>query len=253
VIEDTMFFPKLRRNAKWVFLFLAIAFALGFVGFGVGAGGVGIGDVFRGAGGDSGVPSLDSARDKVSENPSDPQAFRDLATAAQAAGATEEAVEALEGLVGLRPRDADALRQLAALYLVQRDEAVQDYRLVEARTAFLGTSSAVLQSINLGGRPLDPDPISNAVSAYYSQDLNRALTLAQESATNAVETYRKIAALSPKDPNVQLELAEAARSAGDSATAIAAYRRYIELVPANDPTARDVRRLIKELSAGTSG
>ena len=31
-----MFFPRLRRQAKWVFLFLALVFALGFVGFGVG-------------------------------------------------------------------------------------------------------------------------------------------------------------------------------------------------------------------------
>jgi hypothetical protein len=36
VIEDTMFFPRLRRHAKWMFLFLALVFALGFVGFGVG-------------------------------------------------------------------------------------------------------------------------------------------------------------------------------------------------------------------------
>ena len=35
-VEDLMFFPKLRRKAKWVFLLLAIAFGLGFVAFGVG-------------------------------------------------------------------------------------------------------------------------------------------------------------------------------------------------------------------------
>ena len=39
-IEDTMFFPKLRRNAKWVFLFLAIVFALGFWLFGFKVGGL---------------------------------------------------------------------------------------------------------------------------------------------------------------------------------------------------------------------
>ena len=50
-IEDTMFFPRLRRHAKWMFVFLALVFGLGFVGFGVGAGGVGFGDVFRGGGG----------------------------------------------------------------------------------------------------------------------------------------------------------------------------------------------------------
>ena len=59
-IEDTMFFTRLRRHAKWMFVFLALVFALGFVGFGVGAGGVGIGDVFRGSGG--GGTSVSDAR-----------------------------------------------------------------------------------------------------------------------------------------------------------------------------------------------
>ena len=63
-----MFFPRLRRHAKWVFLFLALAFGLGFVAFGVGAGGVGFGDVFRGSV-DSGIPSVSKAQERVNENP----------------------------------------------------------------------------------------------------------------------------------------------------------------------------------------
>jgi tetratricopeptide (TPR) repeat protein len=252
VIEDTMFFPKLRRNAKWVFLFLAVVFALGFVGFGVGAGGVGIGDVFKGAT-DSGVPSLDAARERVSENPQDPQAFRDLATAAQAEQETDEAIEALEGYIALKPKDTDVLRELAGLYLVQVDDARREYQIAELRSAYLGTGAAVFQTINLGGRPLAPDPISNAVATYYGADLQQALTKAQGAATNSVATYKRIAALTPKDPNVQLELAEAARSAGDNKTAIAAYAKYLTLVPKDDPTAREVQRVIKELQAGTPG
>src|SRR5919108_5056349 len=81
VIEDTMFFPRLRRHAKWMSLFLALAFGLGFVGFGVGAGGIGIGDVFRDAAGGTGVPSISDSEQRVLENPKDAQAFRDLATA----------------------------------------------------------------------------------------------------------------------------------------------------------------------------
>ena len=44
--EDLMFFPKLRRRAKWVFAFLALAFGIGFVAFGVGTGvsGTSLGD-----------------------------------------------------------------------------------------------------------------------------------------------------------------------------------------------------------------
>ena len=42
-----MFFPKLRRRAKWVFLVLAVFFGGGFLIFGVGTGaGSGIGDYF---------------------------------------------------------------------------------------------------------------------------------------------------------------------------------------------------------------
>jgi tetratricopeptide (TPR) repeat protein len=245
-----MFFPKLRRNAKWVFLFLAIAFGLGFVGFGVGAGGVGIGDVFRGAGSGSGIPSLDDARERVNENPRDPKAFRDLATAAQTQGATAEAIEALEGYTGLRPRDTDALRELAALYLLQVEEASNDYRLAEARAAFLAPTGTVLQSINLGGRPLDADPIADAVATYYSADIQNALSEAQQAASSSVATYRKLAAITPKEPGVQLELAEAARISGDVPTAVAAYERYLELVPANDPTVRDVKNQLKQLQGG---
>jgi hypothetical protein len=113
VIEDTMFFPRLRRHAKWMFLLLALAFGLGFVGFGVGAGGVGVGDIFRDQAGGSGVPSISDAEKRISENPKDSQAFRDLATAYQAAADNDGAIEALEVYVALRPRDADALRELA--------------------------------------------------------------------------------------------------------------------------------------------
>jgi regulator of sirC expression with transglutaminase-like and TPR domain len=248
-----MFFPKLRRNAKWVFLFLAIAFALGFVGFGVGAGGVGIGDVFRGSTGDAGIPSVSEARKRVSENPKDAKAYRDLATALQAEAETAEGIDALEGYVALKPKDTDALRELAALYLVQVGEAQQDYQVVQLRNAFLGTGSAVFQSISLDGKPLEPDAISQAVSAVMSDEINAALSKAQQAAASSVEAYRKIAALTPKDPTVQLELGEAARNAGDNVTAIAAYERYLELVPTDDPTAREVGRLVKELKAGTPG
>ena len=43
-----MFFPRLRRQAKWVFVLLALVFAFGFVAFGVGSGSTGISDILRG-------------------------------------------------------------------------------------------------------------------------------------------------------------------------------------------------------------
>jgi len=38
IVEDTMFFPKLRAHAKWVFVLLAIVFASSFIFLGVGSG-----------------------------------------------------------------------------------------------------------------------------------------------------------------------------------------------------------------------
>src|SRR6187551_3383171 len=67
-IEDTMFFPRLRRHAKWMFVFLALVFGLGFVVFGVGAGGTGIGDIFRDQGTSSGQ-SVSDARKNAAEHP----------------------------------------------------------------------------------------------------------------------------------------------------------------------------------------
>ena len=248
-----MFFPRLRRHAKWVFLFLALAFGLGFVGFGVGAGGVGFGDILKGSGGGSGIPSISDAQKRVDENPKDPKAFRDLATAYQAQSKTSDAIEALESYVGLRPKDTNALRELAGLYLVQVSDAQQRYQIAKFRESFLATTGPVLQSISLGGRPLDLDPISSAVSSVISQDTNTALGEAQTAASNAVSTYKKIVAVSPNDPTVQLELGEAARNAGDTTTAVAAYKKYLDLVPAGDPTAREVRRLLNSLKAGPQG
>ena len=88
-IEDTMFFPRLRRHAKWMFVFLAVALGGGFVLFGVGAGGTGVGDILRG-GGSSGVPSISSATKKTEKNPQDIQAWKDLSTALQTDGQTQE-------------------------------------------------------------------------------------------------------------------------------------------------------------------
>ena len=242
-----MFFPKLRRNAKWVFLFLALVFALGFVGFGVGAGGVGVGNIFEGRG-DSGVPSVDEAEERVADNPRDPQAHRDLATAYQAQADTDGAIEALEGFAELRPKNVEALRELAALYLTKASAAQERAQLASFRAAYLAPGATIAETTILGGSPLEPDPISKAVDTRLAEAVNAALGDAQAASSQAVATYRKLAAASPDDPNVQLELAQAAQGANDITTAIAAYERFLKIAP-DDPTAPEVKRILKLLRA----
>ena len=246
VIEDTMFFPRLRRHAKWMFLFLAIVFALGFVGFGVGAGGVGFGDVIRDAAGGGGTPSVSDAEKRVLDNPKDAQAFKDLSTAQQAAGNTDGAIEALQNYVQLRPKNTDVLRELAALYLQQASVAQERAQILEARAAYLAPGTIRDTIFQLGGSPLQPDPITNALSTSYQTKISAANSEIQTASAQAVEQYRRIAEIQPKDPSVQLELASAATSANDVATTIAAYKAFLKLAP-DDPTAPEVRRILKQI------
>lgn len=244
-----MFFPRLRKQAKWVFLFLALAMGLGFVAFGVGAGGIGIGDVFRNSAGGDGVPSVSEAERRVSESPRDVEALRDLVTANQAAGDTRGAIEALERMAEIRPRDADLLRELAGVYLAQASEAQERAQILQFRNAYLAPASGVSGIFEIGGRPLDVDSITNAVTSDLETDISVAFGEAQQAAANGVATFKRVTALDPANPSVQLELAQAAQQAGDSATMIAAYERFLELAP-QDPTAPEVRRILKQLRSG---
>lgn len=248
-----MFFPRLRRHAKWMFLFLALAFGLGFVGFGVGAGGIGVGDVFRDAAGGTGVPSISDSEQKVLDNPKNAQAFKDLATAHQAEGNIDEAIEALTSYVALKPKDTDGLRELAALYLQQSSEAQQRAQIYQVRSDYLAPGRIRDTIFQLGGSPLTPDPITNAVSTSYNFEIESALQELRTASAQAVEQYKRIAEIQPDDPTVQLELAQAAQSANDVATTIAAYEAFLKIAP-DDPTAPEVRRILKQLEQfGQSG
>ena len=103
-----MFFPRLRRQAKWMFVFLAIVFGLGYVIFNVGGSipGTGLGDVLQGLGQTSNAgPSVDESNDKIKEEPNNPQGYRDLATALQRENRSAEAIAPLERYVQMRPTD----------------------------------------------------------------------------------------------------------------------------------------------------
>jgi len=241
-----MFFPRLRRHAKWMFLFLALVFGLGFVGFGVGAGGIGFGDVIKDAAGGGGQPSISKAQQRTFDNPKDAQAFKDLSTAYQADGQTDNAIEALTNYTTLRPKDTDALRELAALYLQKVSAAQERVQIYQARSAFLAPGAALDSVYQLGGSPLKPDPITSAVSTDYETQISAASSEAASASAQAVDQYRKIAQVRPTDPTVRLELASAAQSANDIATTIAAYKAFLRLAP-DDPTANEVKRQLKLL------
>jgi Flp pilus assembly protein TadD len=250
-IEDTMFFPRLRRHAKWMFVFLALVFALGFVVFGVGAGGTGIGDIFRDQGTSSGQ-SVSDARQSAQEHPKDPQAWRDLSTALQTEGDTAGAIDALNRSITLRPKAPDAYRELAGLHLTRASEYQQQLQQAQITAAFRAPGLAFPSLTTKSGQATLEDPLSNAVSSGVTDEVSALYQQAAAEAAAAVEAYTKLARLQPNDPNVQLELAQAAQQTGDSVTAIAAYEKFLRLSP-DDPNASVVRAQLKQLKKNPSG
>ncbi len=251
-IEDTMFFPRLRRHAKWMFVFLAVALGGGFVLFGVGAGGTGVGDIFRGAGGSSG-PSVSSAQKKTEENPKDLEAWRELSTAYQADNKTDEAIEAQKTVVVLAPKDTNALRELASLYLAQASAKQLEAQILQTRAAYEGAGQGFPGAFTSpNGQPILEDSISSLVKNQASPRIQELAQAAQASSAESVNAYKRIVVISPRDPNVRLELAQAAQQAGDAATMISAFEAFLKLAP-DDPNAPIVKQQLKQLRASQSG
>jgi Flp pilus assembly protein TadD len=244
-IEDTMFFPRLRRHAKWMFVLLALVFGLGFVLFGVGAGGVGVGDIFRDGSGSSGQ-SVSDARSATEDRPDDPEAWVDLSTALQTEGETAEAIAALDRAITLRPKDPDAYRQLASLHLTLATTRQQDAQIAQLIAAYRAPAQSFLLFAAPTGQSVLQDPIALGINGQVSGRVSAAYQESQTEATLAVDAYEQLAKLQPNDPNVQLELAQAAQQTGDAATAISAYETFLELAP-DDANASIVREQLAQL------
>ena len=248
--EDEMFFVRLRRHAKWMFVFLALVFGLGFVIFGVGSDtGTGIGDLFRDGASSGDSVSVSDARERVAANPRDAAAKRELAIALHTEGETNEAIVVLGDYLNLRPKDEDALRELAALYLTKASARQRDAQIAQLNASYATLAPTFAPGLQVGeGQSIAPDPIVEALADRANEVVSAAYGDAQEAYTSATQTYERLVELAPRDPNVQLELAQTAQQAGDYAKAVSAYERFLELAP-DDPTAPLVKEQVKQLQA----
>ena len=250
--EEQLFFSRLRNHAKWMFVFLALVFGVGFVAFGVGTGSNGLSDVLKDNflfGGGSSSGDVGKARDRVKKHPNDAAAYLALSRALQAAGKRDEAIQPMERYTRLRPKDSDALRELASLYLTQGQTFQNEAQAAqaEAQISNSGTLFTPPASTKLG-QALSQDAIYGAVSSLSTSKLTAAYSGMQTAYGKAIATYKRLAAANPKDSSTQFELAQTAEQTGDAATAIAAYKRFLVLAP-QDPTAPAVKARIKQLQA----
>jgi tetratricopeptide (TPR) repeat protein len=243
-----MFFPRLRRQAKWMFVFLALVFGGGFVIFGVGSNlPSGLGDILQDVTHES-TPSVDDARDRVRENPRDPAAQLELADALQQNQRPDEAIAPLQRYLKLRPRDEDALRELAGLYSSKANRLNDEASLAGLEYQIASTGQLVQPKLSGDAAQgfFQSGAFEAAMVTETSEHYTELIQDAQAAARNAQRTYRRVARVAPRDPQVQLLLASAAEQAGDTKTAIAAYERFLELAP-EDSSAPAVRRAIRDL------
>ena len=61
-----------------------------------------------------------------------------------------------------------------------------------------------------------------------------------------VTSWQQVTKVQPKNSNAWFQLGSAAQTAGDSATAIGAYRHYLKLNPASSSAAQ-IKQIIKQL------
>lgn len=260
--QEELFFQRLRNHAKWAYVGLAVAFVLGFVLLGVGSGSTGVSDVLGGMFGNSsgGGTSISKLQKQVAKEPKNAKAWRDLATALEQKQRTQDAINALERYSALRPKDQNALAEIASQYGTLANTYAQDYQNAQAEASSQASPASVFApdaSTPFGKAFADPtalkDPISDAVQQLSSGKQSTAYSNFQAAQKNAEGAYQKLAALNPSDATTQIQLGQAAQAAGDTKTAIAAYSTFLKLAP-TDPLAPQVKQALKALatSAATS-
>ena len=256
--EDQLFFARLRRHTKWMFVLLALVFGIGFVAFGVGSGSTGIGDILRGnffgGGGNSVDSQIKSDQKKIAAHPDDMPAYIDLAGLYRQKQDTARAIRTLEQAAKVKPKNVDVLNTLAGLYRNQAETVRND-----AQTAFneLSASSVTPPGLNSSstlGQALTSDPLSQALRSNYSA----AFTKMGTAFTKSENAYKRVVAAAKgtaDEVNAQLQLASAARDTysvtgqpSDAKAALAAYRRYLKLEP-NGVQANLARQTIAQLQA----
>jgi tetratricopeptide (TPR) repeat protein len=259
--QEELFFQRLRNHAKWAYVGLAVAFVLGFVLLGVGSGSTGaadvLGNMFNFGSSGSGT-SISKLQKKVDASPKNAQAWRELATAFEQKQRTQDAVNALERYTVLRPKDQNALAELASQYGTLATNYATDYSNAQAEAQQFASPGAVFAPASttpFGKAFADPtalqDPISASIQSLASTKQSTAYTNFQNAQQNAETVYQKLVALNPSDATTQIQLGQAAQSAGDSKVAIGAYEAFLKLAP-TDPLAPQVKQALKQLKLQTA-
>ena len=204
--------------------------------------------------GSGGGTSISNLQDKVAKHPADASAWRDLATAYETKQRTKDAVGALEQYTALRPKDTNALSELASQYGTLAQSYATDYQNAQANITAASPSAALAPSANtvFGKIFNDPKGLQDPIGSVAAAQAQTAFSNYQGAQRSAETTLQKLAKLTPKDVTVQYQLGQAAQAAGDYKGAVKAYKAFLKLSP-NDVEAPQVKQLLKQAQARAGG
>jgi tetratricopeptide (TPR) repeat protein len=256
--EEQLFFSRLRRHAKVIYVLLAVVFAAGFVVLGVGSGSTGIGDIlgnlFKGSSGSSVGSQISDDQKKIAANPNNMEPYLDLSRLYQQQQDTTAATATLKNALKVQPKNLDVLNQLASVYQGQAETARNN---AAAAQASLAAENATPPGVDLNstfGQAFTGDPLSQTLKTQAQTAFTKMATAFQK----AEQVYQQLATVSrgtSQEANTQLQLASVAQQAlqvtGDpkhAGIALAAYRRYLKLEP-QGAQAQIARQTIRQLQA----
>ena len=249
--EDQLFFSRLRRHAKVVYVLLAVIFAGGFVFLGVGSGSGWIGDLlqgnFFGNGGSSTSSQISDKQKAIRQHPGDVNLYLDLAGLYQTDNKESQALAALQNAQKVAPRNVDLMNRIAGIYSAQAAREADRYNtLLTAYGQNAASPPGVDTSTELG-QAITSDPYTQGLQ----RQLNEAYTKVTGSYTKAESVYRQAATAAKGtsgEPTALLQWASAATSANDVNGAITAYERFLKVAP-DDTNAPTVRQTLAQLKA----
>jgi tetratricopeptide (TPR) repeat protein len=249
--EEQLFFSRLRRHAKVMYVLLAIVFALGFVLLGVGSGSNGISDALQGFFGQNSGTSLGSQIDDkqhaVEQSPKNVGLYLDLAGLYQSDGQEAKALATLRKARQVAPNNLDVINRIASIYGGQAGRAADNYRAVYAVYAENVTSSPGLDTSSPLGQALTSDPYTQGLQTQLNNAYTK-VTAAYQKVAGVYQQAATVAKGTSEEPNALLQWASAAQSANDVTTAITAYQQFLRIAPDN-ANAPAVRQTLAQLQA----
>jgi regulator of sirC expression with transglutaminase-like and TPR domain len=249
--NQQLFFVRMRRSAKPVYVILAVLFAATFAFLGVGSGNnSGLDQLFQGLNPfhHSGT-SVSSAQKYISKHPNDPKGYRDLATAYEGKNDQTNAINALTQYTDIRRKDVKAWLEMAGLQLNQAQNSYSQYANAFQAQQLAAPSQAFLPTGKLG-TAIGSNKVEQAATSEASSNLQTLQQQTSAAYQAAVTDYQRAADLQPRNANNWLQLGQAAQEAanitGDTTSAVNAYKHYLKLNP--DPaSAAQIKQVLKQL------